>query len=223
MRRLSRVAVVMSLVFLAAQSARYGLSDYMFGLAKQSYRSEASSDTAADTAMALASLERIDQALLLSSNNAAALDLQAIVLYRLWLLQAEGFNEQDTLAKAVDANQRALAVRPHWPYSYLSIATISVMQFEQLNQQFYLAFDKAYEYGRYDSVVALHLLFLSARNWSRLDFVYRMKAVELARLSLYQKSNSPRYMGQVLRRLGVLSEMCGRLPDNDRVQQMCNV
>jgi hypothetical protein len=214
--------LVVSFLFLAYFALRMGNSDYYLRQAIETYTAENNTGALPNSSRLNSALSTIDQSLSWQSSNAKALDYKGYLLSQRWLFQPDSpfFSKSSILQSAEALHNKALVYREDWPYSYISLMELYSHE-QALAANFYTAFDGAYETGKYERATALALMKMGALKWQELPEQYKNRTIELSHLSLMQKSNNPNELAVILKRQGLLVEVCSAMPESSRKPRMC--
>ena len=175
-------------------------------------------------AKSLAAVVRdIDESLKWRKSNAQALDFKATLLYQQWWLSpdAQFFSESKQLREAEKYHLDALKLRHDWSFTLAQLALIHSNK-DVLDDQFAYWFSKAYEFGRYEAVIGRSLMEVGLRFWSQLNQSQKEMTVEFTRISIEQKSNSPRAMKVLLTQYGQLAFICSNTKPTERQEKVCD-
>lgn len=219
--KLCKGFVFFALLLLIYTSSRHLVSSLYLEQAKQSFRSDNDADK--QLLVIVDSLTLLDKSLVWNRYNANALGYKSFVLFEQWQLAPDDSLAENSilLNNAIENLVQAIDQRPNWPFYHIQKAQI-YSEFENLDEQFYQSFGRAFELGKYETNTALRLLKIGIDYWFKLSEDYQVKVIELMHLSLQQKSNSPRDLWQLIDANNLGNWFCFKLPESDRRDQMCS-
>ena len=147
-------------------------------------------------------LADVDSALRWEGDNPEYVELKGRVLYYRALVV--GFNEQGLvdIAEAKALHQKAISLRPRWPYSWANLVLVKAY-LNEFDEEYHQALISAVTYGPWEKSVHLTLAHAAALSWPSLSLeqkrlfarniergMVRTLPEEDAILSAYQKKTS---------------------------------
>jgi len=210
------IPALVVLLILILLSLKLFLGWFYFEKAKTVYNEKEDSERNFAMTQGLFFLEK---SLWWHSQNPSVYAFRASLLYR----EGRTFSEESSeeLKQALMDIEKAIALKPRWPFYYVQKARIHAIS-PELDTDFYSAFDKAYALGRYETNTALRLLRLGIHQWPKLSEPTRNRVIDLMHLSLQQKSNSPKDLWHLLDRSNLVTWFCFHLPPSSRQEILCS-
>ena len=221
MPAVTRFAVVFLLIILAIVTGKFVVADFYLDRASDNYN-QLDFEKLRNAKSLESVIHDIDQSLKWRRDNAQALDLKATLLYQQWWLSpdAQFFSESKLLRDAEKYHLDALKLRHDWSFTLAQLALIHSNK-EALDNDFSHWFSKAYEFGRYETVIARTLMEVGLRFWSQLNQSQKEMTLEFARISIEIKSNSSQAMKALLIQYGQLAFICNHTKRTERQGRVC--
>ncbi|PIE25434.1 MAG: hypothetical protein CSA60_00570 [Neptuniibacter caesariensis] len=108
-----------------------------------------------------------DHALAWEGDNPQYHELKARVLYYKALLQGLDAEAMEYVSQAKALHQKAIKLRPHWPYSWANLALMK-SYLEEWDTEYNTALMNAVKYGPWEQSVHLTIAHAGAMSWAKL-------------------------------------------------------
>jgi hypothetical protein len=165
--------------------------------------------------------EKVDEAVDWWPNNAEYIEMKARVeLYRAITL-ANGENDVDAamshLNKAIDLHNKAIELRPHWPYSWANRSLVKAYT-GVFDAEYFEGFEKATKFGPWEISSNLSLVEAGLIGWSKLDESTLQTVIESAERIAEHK---PRLLASLLDRYQFKEAFCQLMQSTEQQQMAC--
>lgn len=189
MRKSALVAIFSLLIFAISFPVKYGIANAQYYIADHVLISWHKSQKNLNIESWQKALTAINKANELQPNHPLYLDIKGkVLLWGLNLNDSDMMQKPELLNLALKSFKQSLEIRPVWANTWIDLA-MTKWHLDQIDDEFWLALEKAEEFGPYMPEVNLGLSTIYMAFWSQLTITQKAKAIEQISRTMVQPYN----------------------------------